>query len=175
MIEVEAKFRVEGLEEVKYRLHRLGAIHIADYTQVDTYFNHPSRDFRATKEVLRLRQEDGHAYLTYKSLVESTFKAREEVEVEVGNAKLMMEILERLGFKVVAKIVKRRQEYKLFNNCRVCLDEVKGLGKFIEIEVIARDKDEGERYMVQVIKSLGLDSEKVITKSYLEMLLNFEL
>ena len=65
MYEVENKFRVERFEPIIGKLRALG-LQIdqqGELRQVDVYFAHPSRDFRQTDEVLRIRSV-GQANIT---------------------------------------------------------------------------------------------------------------
>lgn len=51
MFEVEQKFHVDDLANLEKRLHELGAAEQPSQQHIDTYYNHPSRDFAETREV----------------------------------------------------------------------------------------------------------------------------
>ena len=113
----------------------------------DTYFNHPARDFAETDEAFRIRSIGDGNRLTYKGpLVDKQTKTRQEVEVgcEAGAAgrDKLQEMLIALGFRKVRTVVKRRTPYHLDWQNRpveVTLDDVEGLGTFVELETIAAE------------------------------------
>ncbi len=53
-------------------------------------------------------------------------------------------VLERLGFRPVIRIVKKRTVYEL-DGVHFCLDRVAGLSDFVEMEWQGEDLDEGKR------------------------------
>ena len=133
MLEVEIKAKVTGFSEIKEKLKTLNAKFIKTETQEDIYFTHPCRDFKETDEAIRLRQINNKFFLTYKGpKIDSETKTREEIEVAVE--KNIIEILKMLGFREWMNIKKQRKTHKL-NNLTVCLDDVAGLGKFMEVEI----------------------------------------
>ena len=170
MREVEAKIVLRDcalLEGVEGRLARLGARLEGEVREVDLYFQHPCRDFAETDEALRLREVDGRCELTYKGPKEGgRVKARLEATVEVSDCSEAKLILEKLGFQPVAVVEKKRRYYTL-GSVSVTLDEVKGLGCFVEIE----SKSGSEEEVLEAMKALGLEGFETTTKSYLELLL----
>ncbi len=66
MFEVEQKFTIRDLQGFEQRLLQLGGIAGAREDHIDTYFNHPCRDFAATSEALRIRRINGKPLITYK-------------------------------------------------------------------------------------------------------------
>ena len=50
----------------------------------------------------------------------------------------------------------------------MCLDNVEGLGKFIEVEKMINQENEKEtqKNLIDFIKSLGIDEQDIITKGY---------
>ncbi|WP_461866174.1 class IV adenylate cyclase [Thermococcus sp.] len=144
--------------------------------QEDLYFQHPCRDFAETDEALRIRIKrfDGHfeAFLTYKGpKLDDVSKTRKEIEVPISDVKLYLDILSSLGFKKVATVEKIREKYYVEKGITITLDEVKGLGKFIEIEELAAEDAEIKRE-VKKLKNilLALGVRHFERKSYLELI-----
>ena len=117
MLEVEIKTKVR-LKEIKEKLLKLGVKFIKEEEQRDTYFSHPSRDFRKTDEALRVRRINDKYFLTYKGeKVDSETKTRKEIEVETEEG--ILDILKELGFLIKGKV-------KIVNEIFLCvLDEIK--------------------------------------------------
>lgn len=164
------------------RLERLGAKRQSPVEQVDRYFNHPARDFAQTDEALRMRLSADDCFLTYKGpLVDPLTKTRREIEIPVGrsgeDASRFGELLSALGFKEIGSVRKARVPFHLdWENRRVelVLDDVEGLGTFLEIEAAADEsqRDEVRDSLLRLAEMLGL--EHSIRKSYLTLLLERE-
>lgn len=185
LLEIEAKIRVGALEPVQARLRERGAEHLGTRVERDTYYNAPHRDFAVTDEALRVRYSEpapvpgkppspGAApVLTYKGpkLPGSGPKSREEIGVTVDEGGLLEQILERLGFRRTAVVVKERDLYR-WEGFTIALDHVKGLGTFIEIEAPAGlHRAEAVRRIRRISEELGVQGES-LSLSYLEMLLS---
>jgi len=170
-MEIEVKFKVSSLKEVEGRLKELGAVLKETEVEEDVYYQHPCKDFKLTDEALRLRCTLKICELTYKGpRAPGKLKAREEITVKVEDFKKMDFILKRLGFSKVAVIRKTRKKYVLENR-EICLDEVEGLGEFVEVELLVeKSLREAEKELLDFARKLGISGEP-ITKSYLELLL----
>ncbi|MDD1652080.1 MAG: class IV adenylate cyclase [Methanomicrobiales archaeon] len=187
MLEIEAKIRVGALEPVRVRLRALGAEHLGMRVERDAYYNAPHRDFAETDEALRVRYSEpvpaaGMApapavppVLTYKGpkLGGGGPKSREEICVTVAEGDLLEQVLERLGFRRTAIVVKERDLYRV-ERFTIALDTVEGLGTFIEIEApMGLPRAEAVRRITQISETLGVRGES-LSLSYLEMLLSKE-
>lgn len=172
MIEVEVKVRAP-LDGVADRLESLGAEPVAEKTQVDTYFAAPHRDFAQTDEALRVRRENGDAYVTYKGPKhDEETKTREEHETEVGDAETARAVFESLGFEEFGRVEKERRVYDL-GGTTVTLDDVEGLGEYVEVERERPPEDDAtaaREAVFDTLERLGLGDEDTITDSYLELL-----
>jgi adenylate cyclase class 2 len=169
MLEIEVKAKLRNPKATRAKLLELGAEHVKTKVQVDTYYNHPLRDFVSTDEALRLREEDGRVILTYKGpKLDEITKTREEEKVEVSDMRAANAVLERLGFERVITLKKRRRHYVL-QGMKIMLDEVEGLGDYIEVE---KPGDEYEpRELLDFLRELGIAEEDAERRSYLELLL----
>ncbi len=169
MLEIEVKARVDNFKKIEDRVLGLGGRFEREETQVDTYFNHPGRDFAKTDEALRIRTVDDGCFFTYKGpKLHDLTKTREEIEVSVEDFGTTKDILLRLGFFEVLTVEKRRR-YFVYNDASVMLDDVVGLGRFVEIEKHADDYD--PREFVDFLLSLGVDKTDIERRSYLGLLL----
>ncbi|MCX2818334.1 class IV adenylate cyclase [Haladaptatus sp. F3-133] len=172
MIEVEVKVRA-SLDEAEESLTQLDAQEVGEKRQVDTYFSAPHRDFAQTDEALRVRRENGDAYVTYKGAKRGDgTKTRQEHETSVGDAQTARAVLESLGFEEFGTVEKDRRLYVL-DGTTVTLDEVDGLGEFVEVELEREegdDNDEAREAVFGTLERLDLDPQDSVTESYLELL-----
>ncbi len=173
VIEVESKYHSPGNEKVEKTLIKLGAKKIAEGTIEDTYFSHPGRDFGKTDEALRLRKREDGAELNYKGprMKVESLKAREEIILKIDNSLTAQRIIERLGFKEVCSIRKKRASY-IYDKMRVDLDDVDGLGEFVEIEILTESPERTSLLFETAVKELELD--KAEQKTYFELVLEKE-
>lgn len=173
MLEVEGKYAVGGLDEVRIGLRRLGARLIGRGHERDVYYNAPHRDYGETDEALRVRYTAGGCVVTYKGpkIRMAGAKAREELNLDVASGETCEAILARTGFLRTAVLSKDRETYEL-DDATVTLDTVDGLGTFVEIEILTEDEesDAAER-IARVAKELGIGGPPLYT-SYLEMVLS---
>jgi adenylate cyclase class 2 len=173
MMEYEVKIRVRDLATVRERLAVLGIPAAEGLTERDQYFNSPARDFGVTDEALRIRSAGEETTLTYKGpkLGLGGLKAREELIVPVGSGETLGEILLRLGFTRTAMVVKRRETYRV-EGTYVALDEVEGLGSFVEIEAPAGMAGPEAAGLISRVRELLAIAGEETTLSYLELLLS---
>jgi adenylate cyclase class 2 len=175
MYEVELKVRAEH-EPVRERLAELDADPKGMVEQVDTYYNHPVRDFAETDEALRIRREtyegEETARVTYKGpLVEEASKTREEWETGVDDGETMADILENLDFSPAATVEKIRERFE-WKGYTVTLDNVAGLGEYVEVETESEAIEPAREGAIELLQELGLDADEQIRTSYLGLLLD---
>jgi adenylate cyclase class IV len=73
---------------------------------------------------------------------------------------------------VIGRVVKTRQLY-LIGQTRVHLDDVQGLGHFVELEVVLADDESAEvgaGIAQQLMQSLGIDQADLISHAYIDLL-----
>jgi adenylate cyclase class 2 len=169
-LEIEIKAYCASPAKIAERLKELGARHIRTLIERDLYLTHPARDFKKTDEALRIRRADGEVILTYKGpKVGSASKTRPELEVCAGDFDSLAGILRHLGFGEAGMVVKEREMF-LFKDITVCLDEVEGLGSFVELEKKGTEREQAERELFSLAADLGLD--RFERRSYLELKYN---
>ncbi len=170
VLEVESKFHSPGNEKVERNLIRLGARRISEEIMEDVYFSHPSRDFSKTDEALRLRRTNNASELTYKGprMKCENAKAREEITLRTENPLAAQRIIERLGFTEFFTIKKRRTSYML-GELRVEVDDVDGLGEFVELEALTESPERSTQLIELARKELELD--RLEQRTYLELMI----
>jgi adenylate cyclase class 2 len=162
--EIEAKLKVDSLQEIAEKLDGLGAEFLEEQLQTDYHFDDANRTLQKTDRCLRLRRqlvnESERFFLTYKGAKEkSSFKKRQEIEIEVGDGDSAEKLLLLLGYNKALVFEKKRRIWQ-FGNCVVALDQLPLIGSFVEIE------GPDERKITDVQRSLGLSRLSHIKKSY---------
>jgi len=174
MYEVELKVRTPH-RPIRDRLDEIGAEPAGIVTQVDTYYDHPVREFAETDEAFRIRRETDadseRERLTYKGpLVDDDSKTRRELETGVDDGEIMAEIAESVGFEPAATVRKERERFR-HGEYTITLDTVDGLGEFLEIETEAEEIAPAREGATELLERLDLDPDEGIRTSYLGLLL----
>lgn len=167
MHEIEAKIRVQGFEDVTARLKASGAEFLRRVQETDTYLD-AQRQLKEKGCGLRIRrQESGSGqkiFVTFKGArVQSQYKSRPEYEMEISSGQTAEKIFAGMGFTPLIVVEKQRAMWHM-DECTVCLDNVSGLGCFVEVEGPDEKRIEG------VLTKLGQEKEPHIHAGYAEML-----
>lgn len=179
MLEVEVKYSVDDFGPLEAALARWGAALGPPRRDADHYFNAPDRDFARTDEAFRVRSVGVNNFVTYKGPKrDRETKTRLEIEVALADGEAaaadFRRILTLLGYKPSGIVRKSRR----VAHCeragfplQICLDEVDGLGRFAELEVVAPEEqyDPAKTLVLSAAHELGLT--RVERRSYLEMVL----
>ena len=73
----------------------------------------------------------------------------------------------------VRGVVEKRRELFMIGGTRVHLDEVRGLGHFLELEVVLRDGEpaaDGEREAHDLLAKLGVPATSLVAPAYIDLL-----
>jgi len=162
---LEIKCRLDNFRFVKKRISEIKEIVFLREKQFDVYY-------KVKKGRLKLRIiNDERGNLIFYERKEKTSKRISNYLIsETKSFKELDEIL-RSQFGVLAIVHKERDIY-LDNNIRIHLDSVKGLGKFLEIEIIYENPIKAKKQMEQLIAALGLNEKDFIKASYSDLLIN---
>ncbi|MFA6410076.1 MAG: class IV adenylate cyclase [Candidatus Buchananbacteria bacterium] len=169
-LEVEIKARCLDPKAVKTRLKKLSAKYVSQVHQVDTYYQISDKYFLNGQPKLRIREEKNkqQIFLEYHVPIDD-FKAK-EYETVLGDAKIGQFILEKLGCPRGLVVDKIREKYRL-GKINIDLDLVKGLGSFIEIEIMNSKSDKTLKTIYNLLEKLGVSkNEDVSGQSYLNLL-----
>ena len=164
MKNIEIKARAADLSIVRHRLAQRGLTPAARMQQVDTYFTVPHGR-------LKLREIDGAEaqLIHYHRPDQAEAHASDYVISPVTEPSSLKEALARaLGIRTV---VEKQRELYLWGHTRVHLDEVAGLGPFLELETVITDQtqEEAERECREVQATLGIGEDDLIAGSYDDM------
>jgi len=150
---------------IPYRkiLQEIGAGFRGIINQCDIYYKSPNG-------LLKLRLYEKEAELIQYNRDESGKTRWSNYEILKLDPVTASEFLEKL-FKVET-IVKKKRELWLFDNSRIHLDNVKNLGKFLEIETLVLNGNAEAKKRFNFIKDqLKLNSAEQILSSYRDLML----
>lgn len=173
-MEIEVKARLKDKEAVMAKLTELGCAFSDTKRQDDMVWVEKTGaldDFLSNKVFLRIRiQNDGKVIMTAKkpkALAGDSSLVKREHEVVVDSVEEARGILDMLGFKEAVRVVKTRQKAN-HNGYEICLDDIEGLGSFIELEKLAEEHDAEriQKEMTEFLLSLGVAPEDKVMKGY---------
>lgn len=162
---VEVKIRLADLHAVAAAVRGLGADDRGVLKQVDTYFRAP----RGARLKLREQEPGGAQLIAYERPDTDGLRTCHYRIFKVADPMGLKDTL-ALGLGVLRRVVKARQLFML-GRTRVHLDQVEGLGDYLELEVVMREGEPpaaGEKEADDILRKLGLDNAPQIAGSYLE-------
>lgn len=170
MREIEAKAVLRDKEGVMRKLADMGCVLSEPGRQEDAIYFPPGMHppTPVGTNVLRLRKENGKTLFTFKRSVGERLD-KLEAETEVHDYEAMERIITYLGYDTVIRVNKVRTKVHA-GEIEVCMDEVEGLGTFIEVELMIADDGDGARAEERLdafLDSLGIsEDDRVFTRGY---------
>jgi len=170
--EIEAKLRVTDPAALRRRLAAAGLEARDTVFEVNRLFDFADGRLRRGGSALRVREEyrdSGGALLgtrlTYKGpLAEGPLKRRPEAELRVEAAGPLLDVFAALGLAETFRYEKRRTPFT-GGPCEVVLDDLPGLGHFMEIEGSTEESVTAE------LARLGLAEAPTIRTDYVHLLI----
>ena len=138
--EIELKYRVGDLEALLLALKSRGIELSEPVFQDDQAYAPASWQFGDSKlgiSFLRLRTVRGRHYFTLKQPADNAQDCL-EYETQVTDRQAMHQAALHMGYRPTVRIAKTRRTATL-ENCSLCIDEVGGVGEFLELERMAPD------------------------------------
>ncbi len=161
-LEIEAKYRLRPGQRTEIEQALSGCQH-QHSVQEDRYYD-------VGKRVLRLRQENGSWFLTYKDKPRVTsegVKVRHEVETPLPETFVpeLDALIVWLGHRRLTKVEKTRDMYYV-DGIMVTLDRIKGLvDDYAELELLGDEPDSLVR-LAKLRERLRLTDDQVELRSY---------
>ena len=157
MKEVEVKVRIKDVAETIKLFESQGHVFTGKISQRDAIYiplSEPTVPVALGANVLRVRREDSRTLFTLKQGQEL---AKLEKELEISDPETLEEIFELLGYKKIAQVNKLRRKAKA-GDLEICVDEVEGLGCFVEVEKItAEDPAKIQAGLLEFLLQSGVD------------------
>ncbi len=167
-LEIELKLKVDSLQPIAQRLKQLGAEFAGDFIQTDSYYDDSKDSLVNSDRCLRIRKHRNGGSevieLTYKGARENhRFKTRREIGLKVEKAEELAHLFGELGYRERLTFEKKRSLWE-FADCKVALDELPLLGKFVEIE------GPNDTLIENAQKQLSLEHLSHIPQSYAHLM-----
>lgn len=169
MREIEIKARLANKAEVLAKLKSMGVALGEPIKQHDIVYGMPGMVGGEMEAIwLRVRTEnDTRMIFTLKKPMVGQLDSLEH-ELEIGDADEMKAIMTLLGYELFSDVTKRRQKAK-HGDIEICVDEVDGLGAFIEAELLMgedADHDEIEKTLWQLFNDLDIQKTDQVFEGY---------
>lgn len=169
-IEVEIRAKIDGFEEIKEALNKIGAYFVESINQTDRIFG-ASKFLDSNGMIIegglsaRIREVNDKRTLEFKEILRE--KGGIELNSEVASVEMAEKMLKKLDFKEAFTIKKTREDY-LYEGLTISLDNVEQLGSFIEIEKIVSSEDEISEARKKCLDLLNIlePGAKIETRKY---------
>ena len=163
---VEIKARVHDLAALAALARRLSDAPPENFHQRDTFFE-------CSHGRLKLREiGSGESELIWYDRPDTAGSKRSDYRLAaVADPAALRAVLERAHG--VTRIVEKTRMLCRVGQTRIHLDEVVGLGSFVELEVVLHDgqpEPEGHRIAAELMARLGIAANDLLTGAYAEML-----
>jgi predicted adenylyl cyclase CyaB len=163
---IEIKARVDDFEALKARAQALSDQPLKILPQEDTFFN-------TAKGRLKLRIQAPHmGQLIYYERPDQEGPKRSDYHLaETSDPENLKQALSlALG---VRGVVRKTRYLYMVGQTRVHLDDVEGLGHFMELEVVMREDQsdaEGQTIAEDLMRKLGVRAEALIEGAYMDLI-----
>lgn len=163
---IEIKARVRDMEALRHRAEALSEAPCQVIPQEDTFFFAPQGRLK-----LRLLAPD-HAQLVYYLREDSHGPKHSEYHIFETDQPEQLKSILAAAYGVRGVVRKVRYLY-LVGQTRIHLDEVEGLGQFMELEVVMHPEQsaaQGEAIAQDLMDRLGIKPEDLIDVAYMDLL-----
>jgi predicted adenylyl cyclase CyaB len=163
---IEIKARVSDMVGLQARAEAISDTPVRVIPQEDTFFHTP-------KGRLKLRQlQPDQAQLVYYERPDQDGPKRSNYHIFETNDPQGLKTALRMALGVRGVVRKTRYLY-LAGQTRIHLDDVEGLGQFMELEVVLREGQsdaEGQAVAEDLMARLGIHKEDLLEGAYMDLL-----
>jgi len=163
-VNLELKIKLKSLNPVKKLLTAINAEYMGILNQTDIYY-------KSTDGLLKLRIENGKESIIKYLRDEKNrdrFSNYQILKFSSGDAAGFLKDV----FNIEA-IVKKRRFLYMYNNTRIHLDSVRGLGYFLELEtLVLNGKSDARKRFNEIFTLLKLGRYEQFKKSYRDLIMS---
>ena len=176
-LEVESKIKVseKDLPLIRKRIKNIATFSKKE-TKKDQYYSLEKAFY--PKKAFRIRSTGNEDVVNFKKWLKKFWKegivVKEEFEFKIENKDHFLALMTDLGFKkwIGKTKVSETYQHKKHKKLNIELNEVKGLGYFIEIEYLSKhnEMNKAKDLIIKVEKELYIDKKKIDNTGYTKML-----
>ena len=165
-VNIEIKARVRNFSELRTQAERISDAPVEVIPQEDTFFNVSQGRLK-----LRILAPDRGQLIYYQRLDQGGPKRSEYHIAETSDPASLKHVLE-LAYGIRGVVRKTRYLY-LAGQTRIHVDDVMGLGQFMELEVVLREGQgdaEGQAIAEDLMASLGVERADLLEVAYMDLI-----
>lgn len=162
---VEIKARVSDADALRGRIAALAGDPVDVFEQLDTFYITPRGRLK-----LRVLAPDRCELIQYTRVDDASAKVSTYDLVRSNDPAAFSRILES-ALPIRGVVTKRRHLY-LLGNTRIHLDEVEGLGTFVELEVVLASGEtvaDGQQVARDLMLKLDIATEDLVSGAYIDL------
>jgi predicted adenylyl cyclase CyaB len=163
---IEIKARVHDFDEIRQRAETLSDTPVEVIPQEDTFFN-------TTQGRLKLRVLSGEkGQLIYYTRPDQGGPKRSDYHISLTSDPANLKRVLELAYGIRGIVRKTRYLY-FVGQTRVHLDDVEGLGQFMELEVVMQEGQsdgEGQAIAEGLMTDLGVEQSDLLEGAYMDLL-----
>jgi len=163
---IEIKAHIRNFDEIRRRAEQLSDIPVEVIPQVDTFFN-------TSQGRLKLRVlSEAKGQLIYYTRPDREGPKRSDYHISLTSDPDNLKRVLELTYGIRGIVRKTRYLY-LVGQTRVHLDDVEGLGQFMELEVVMREGQgdaEGQAIAEDLMAALGVEENDLLEGAYMDLL-----
>jgi predicted adenylyl cyclase CyaB len=163
---IEIKARVRDFDDIRRRAEELSDNPVKIIPQEDTFFNTP----QGRLKLRFLSSNEGQ--LIYYTRPDQEGPKRSDYHISLTPDPENLKRVLELAYGIRGIVRKTRYLY-LVDITRVHLDDVEGLGQFMELEVVmgeAQSDAEGQIIAEDLMKALGVEKSDLLEGAYMDLL-----
>lgn len=163
---IEIKAKVNDMKLLKETVEKLSDTPSILLTQEDTFFHTPHGRLK-----LRRLAPD-HGQLIYYVRADTYGPKRSDYSIAASSEPDKLKEVLAAAWGICGVVRKQRLLYKV-GNTRIHLDEVEGLGRFVELEVVLaaeESAEKGQAIATELMAKLGIAENDLVDTAYIDLL-----
>ncbi len=162
---IEIKAKVKDVERLRALIEKLPVISRETFFQEDTFF----RISTGRLKFRRLGPDRGQ--LIYYDRADSKGPKISEYSIlETNQPDIVNRSLSKC--REILGVVRKKRDVYIVGQTRIHVDEVEGLGKFVEFEFVfeeGQDVQEGKKTIAQLMVILGIEEDSLLGGAYIDL------
>ena len=164
---IEIKAYIKDYNKLLKKVENLCKKPLDIQNQTDTFFNTPTGR-------LKLRETDNDSALIYYNRADSLEPSQSDIAISFTDNPETLKTLLSKSNGIRGIVLKKRSLYK-YGQTRIHIDDVSGLGKFIELEVVLEDNqsvNDGKNIANDSMEKLDIQKSDLIDVAYIDLIEN---